>query len=270
MYYIVQNQKDKSFKVIGSTCTKLYLGIDINTFQSKITRITDELSDLFEGSRKINIQTIRVEDVLTNLIAIYKLNEDLETYSYSEYKDWLKHKMFDLTISNACSQEVEEVEMYIKKHKEELHKEVQELLNEIDKLQDDNEYIFNLKKILIGKEFMNKKFVNYVLYSYMLVHNRMKARRREMKANKTSNEYVGIVGDKIEIEVTVEKVLKFDGYYGVTCMNILQDEKGNTLIWSTGRALEEGKGYKLKGKIKEHKKYKDTNQTILTRCRVLA
>ena len=269
IYYIVQNQKDKSFKVVGSSCTKEYLGIDINTFHSKITRIMDDLSEF--SSRKINIQTIRVENVLTNLIAIYKLNEDLLTYNYSTYKDWLKSFMYDLTIGNAYNQEVEDVEIYIKQHKEELHKEVQEVLNELDKMQDDNEYIFNLKKILIGKEFMNKKFVSYILYSYMLVHNRIKARRRrEMKANKNSNEYLGTVGDKIELGVTVEKVLKFEGYYGTTCMNILTDEQGNTLVWSTGRALEEGKEYKLKGAIKEHKEYKGTKQTILTRCRVIA
>ena len=267
MYYILQNQKDKSFTVCGSTCTKDYIGIDLNTFQSKITRVMDELSEF--SSRKINIQTIRVEDVLTNLIAVYKMDEDLKMERYSAYKDWLKHFMFDLTISNSCSQEVEDVEIYIKKHEKELHEEVQMLLNELDKMQDDdNEYIFNLKKILIGKEYMNKKFVNYILYVYMLVYSRIERRRiREMKANKNSNEYIGTVGDKIEIEVTVEKVLKFDGYYGTTCMNILQDTKGNTLVWSTGKALEEGKEYKLKGTIKEHKEYRERKQTVLTRCR---
>ena len=269
MYYILQNEEDKSFTVCGSSCTKSYIGYDLNTFQSRITRITDDLSDLFEGSRKINIQTIRVENVLTNLIAIYKMDENLKMEKYSAYKDWLKHFMFDLTISNACSQEVEEVEIYIKKHEKELHEEVQMLLNELDRMQDDdNEYIFNLKKILIGKEYMNKRLINYILYVYMLVYNRIERRRiREMKANKNSNEYIGSVGDKIEIEVTVEKVLKFDGYYGTTCMNILQDMKGNSLVWSTSRALEEGKEYKLKGTIKEHKEYRERKQTILTRCR---
>ena len=73
-----------------------------------------------------------------------------------------------------------------------------------------------------------------------------------------SGEYVGNVGDKINVTLT------FKGYH------TFEDENGNTFIWvtSASKDFEENKTYTVKGTIKAHKEYKGVKQTNLTRCRV--
>ena len=46
------------------------------------------------------------------------------------------------------------------------------------------------------------------------------------------------------------------------------DEDKNVFVWTTAsRTLQVGEQYTVKGTVKEHKMYKHTKQTILTRCR---
>lgn len=111
-------------------------------------------------------------------------------------------------------------------------------------------------------------------------------REARIKAEKAISQYVGNVGDKLNIEVTYVgsahfKVKSFSGY-GEDTMYVhnFKDADGNKLIWKTSRSLgvwldngdwvhwENGQACTLKGAIKEHKEYKDEKQTVLTRCKV--
>ncbi|PGT89832.1 hypothetical protein [Bacillus thuringiensis] len=87
------------------------------------------------------------------------------------------------------------------------------------------------------------------------------------------SEYVGAVGDMVELDLKFLKSFTFDGEFGWTAINRLQDENGNVIVWKTGRDLEdevnEAGRITLRGKIKEHSKYDGVKQTVLTRCKVL-
>ena len=84
------------------------------------------------------------------------------------------------------------------------------------------------------------------------------------------SEYQGEVGDKIEIIVMIERAIKFDGYYGPTTMHVMRDCDGNCFIWTTAaRSWNVGTEHHIVGTVKDHKQYKGTKQTILTRCRSL-
>lgn len=86
----------------------------------------------------------------------------------------------------------------------------------------------------------------------------------------SDSDYVGSVGERIEIEVKILKAMSFDGIYGRSTMHIMEDAFGNQLKWTTAaKTLTEGNKYLLRGTIKSLGMYKNAKQTVLTRCTVL-
>lgn len=98
--------------------------------------------------------------------------------------------------------------------------------------------------------------------------------QRAKHAPKTDSEYVGEIGDKIEMKLTFKSEHHFEthySYYGeLNFIYKFADQDGNTLVWKTAKCLdlEEGREYIVKGKIKEHNEYKGDKQTVLTRCKI--
>lgn len=121
----------------------------------------------------------------------------------------------------------------------------------------------------------------------------------EEKARKEKSQYVGQVGDKLELKVTYEGSGAFDSPsfkgYGIdtTYIHRFRDENGNLLIWKTQNSLgwnvegdknnyymtdgdkfiawcspDKGDTLTVKGTVKAHSEYKDEKQTVLTRCKV--
>lgn len=83
----------------------------------------------------------------------------------------------------------------------------------------------------------------------------------------STSKFLGVVGEKLEITVTIKRAMEMYGRYGRSVMHIMEDEEGNILVWTTSaRTLIEGDTYKIKGTIKAHNTYKNTDQTVLTRC----
>ena len=88
--------------------------------------------------------------------------------------------------------------------------------------------------------------------------------------DESPSKFVGTVGQRIEVEVTVIKTIPIDGFYGTTILHNMIDEDGNVYVWFTSsRCWEEGTYHRIRGTVKEHKAYKGVNQTVLTRCKDL-
>ena len=84
-------------------------------------------------------------------------------------------------------------------------------------------------------------------------------------------EFVGKIGDKVDIYVEVERAHDFEGYYGTTTIHTLRGEDGNVYVWKTAaKHWEVGDAYHITGTIKEYTTYKGIRQNVLTRCRVIA
>lgn len=100
----------------------------------------------------------------------------------------------------------------------------------------------------------------------------------EERARKAISQHIGQVGDKIDLDVTLEKSAWFDvpsfRGFGTDTMHVytFRDTQGNALVWKTSGCLdiEEGQQVHLKGTIKAHDEYKDEKQTVLTRCKITA
>lgn len=114
-----------------------------------------------------------------------------------------------------------------------------------------------------------------------------KARKEaEEKARKAISQYVGIVGDKYNAEVTYTgsahfEINSFRGYGREKMyVHFFLDDAENKIVWKTSNPLgkwldngdwlhyESGDRVMLKGTIKAHEEYKEEKQTVLTRAKV--
>ena len=98
--------------------------------------------------------------------------------------------------------------------------------------------------------------------------------QKALHAPKSTSEYVGEIGDKIEAKLTFKSEHSFEThytYYGeLNFIYKFADQDGNIIVWKTTKCLDlkEGEEYIVKGKIKDHNEYKGEKQTILTRCKI--
>lgn len=108
-------------------------------------------------------------------------------------------------------------------------------------------------------------------------------RERKIAEEKAKSEYIGKVGDKIDMIVTFKFEASFDTLYGEMYIYSFKDEAGNTLVWKTSSLMmmdgldsngnnifvRKGDKIRIKATIKDHNEYRDEKQTIITRAKVL-
>lgn len=108
---------------------------------------------------------------------------------------------------------------------------------------------------------------------------RKEAERLAKEAEKAISQFVGKVGERIEIEVTYigSPYFKRPSYYGygeeTVYIHTFKDANGNKLVWKTSsrggeKDVNEGDKVTLIGTVKEHSEYKGEKQTNLIRCKI--
>ena len=86
----------------------------------------------------------------------------------------------------------------------------------------------------------------------------------------STSEFVGEVGQRLELFLTVDRKVELAGMYGISIMHIMHDEDGNVFVWTTAsKSLDTDVEYHIRGTIKDHRIYKNVQQTILTRCTII-
>ena len=98
----------------------------------------------------------------------------------------------------------------------------------------------------------------------------------QLKANTSTSEHIGNIGDKVEIPVVYIHTASWETGYGgywnssITNLHTFKDENGNIIIWKTDKFIEADYGTKMtiKGTVKDHSEYKGIKQTALTRCKL--
>lgn len=83
--------------------------------------------------------------------------------------------------------------------------------------------------------------------------------------------FQGKVGDRLDLNVTVIKLVQKDKYFGnkitKNAMHTFEDACGNHYMWDTAaKCWAEGSIKHIKGSVKEHKVINNVQTTILTRC----
>ena len=85
--------------------------------------------------------------------------------------------------------------------------------------------------------------------------------------DESESEYVGSIGERLDLYLTVERTIELDGSYGRSTMHIMRDDCGNLFVWTTAsKSWAVDTEHHIKGTVKDHRKYKNECQTVLTRC----
>ncbi len=95
--------------------------------------------------------------------------------------------------------------------------------------------------------------------------------RRRAAEQAASSVYVGTIGKREIMTLTVERVIDIEGAYGTSHLHMFVDAVGNAIKWfSSSARLDVGKTYSGKCTVKSHDEYKGTRQTMITRCKLEA
>lgn len=85
--------------------------------------------------------------------------------------------------------------------------------------------------------------------------------------DKGTSSFQGNIGERLDLEVTITKAFCGDSYFGAYAIYTMEDSYGNEYVWKTKpRAWETGEVKTIRGTVKDHKTYRNIDQTVLTRC----
>lgn len=97
------------------------------------------------------------------------------------------------------------------------------------------------------------------------------AYRRATEVNASG--YVGEVGEKVEVDVTVSMIKKINAYYGVQKVITLHTDSKHKLVWRTTSKIVDdwnvGDTHRIRGKVKRHNHWQGQDQTEIVRAAVV-
>ena len=83
----------------------------------------------------------------------------------------------------------------------------------------------------------------------------------------SNSEHIGKVGERLELYLTVDRLIDLDNNFGHSSMHIMKDDSGNSFIWTTAsKSWAADSRHHIRGTVKQHTTYKNEKQTVLTRC----
>ena len=268
VYYILKNDNG-SYITVGKTCLKDFIG---HENVDKIINFYETVQDVFEtswdGSWNYMPAVYSVDQLLK--ASIVSINERGYFKSNSDLMSTREHVQMILERFSSS----EEYGSLFEKTKLVDDKKIEDIKNVILSVNSTSEYMDNLQA-LIKDKFVNSNMLGFVVSIPLAYEKEMEKIMKENKnieISKSSN-YVGNVGEKLDIEVDFLKTNKFESFYGtsfkLTYLHTFMDKYGNMIVWRTGKeeSFEIGKSYILSGKIKEHKEYKGIKQTVILRAK---
>lgn len=252
--YLIYNDENKEWKQVGKSCLKDYTdGLDAEIcaemasfFKSVETADQGITSDFGMGSSNL------IDGILFKQYAYSLIKK--EGYNKQQTIDKALSNMLDKDkIVKASIEELEPIDEYAKS------------------ISDEYGYMRNAKIAWL------KKYLEYrdlaLVASFISVYFKNQAELKKQAQNRELTNYVGNIGDKVEIDVKSMRVLytkdnRAFSYYAIpSFVYEIIDTDGNTYICDSVKSLEGSK--KLKATIKGYKEYRGIKQTVITRVKVI-
>lgn len=94
-------------------------------------------------------------------------------------------------------------------------------------------------------------------------------KQHEKIANAPKSEYLGTPGEKLtQLKVKLNGTHSFNTNWGLNTLYFFEDEQGNKISWNNsgqGLSARKGESFHITGTVKQHKLYRDQEQTVLQR-----
>lgn len=133
-----------------------------------------------------------------------------------------------------------------------------------------NSFLHNLR-VLAGEDAVSYRDIGMtaaIIIGYQKATQQARERERMSKGESTWQGEVAKRGTFAGL--TLMKVVKSEGAYGITSIHRFLDAAGNVFVWyASGEALDEGKTYDVTATVKKHDDYKGVKQTVITRAKAV-
>jgi hypothetical protein len=274
-------QDNNGFKQVGRSCLKEFFGIDPTQSIDWFTSLYSLSDNEFSSSGQYYYS---IHEIVSYGLAVVEKHGYISKKAMTEYNDKVMQSGKDNYIESTSNLVVQAMNPPIATGDNRdiiewcraIHSRRIELSDDVDNIikwgvehfaGQSGEYAHNMGVFLTANS-VEQKYFGYVV-SVIGAYNRDKVKMVQSEANQ--NDYIGNIGDKVSVDVSVIKIITLSGQYGYSYMNIMQEANtGNNIIWvSSSCVLNEGEGYQLKGTIKKLGDREGKKQTFLTRCKVL-
>ena len=95
-------------------------------------------------------------------------------------------------------------------------------------------------------------------------------KEEEAEAKRAKQKYIGNIGEKVNLEVKIVHIHKYNSQWGVGSIFFMETLDGDRVNWFTSSApygIEKGDTIKILATIKKHEEYKNNKQTVVARVR---
>ena len=277
---ILENESGER-KVVGTSCVKEFTsGLDgkliaeVNDYMNILKKKSSELNSLMDSEddtaskyfKSNGVQTYKVVDIVS---AAKRIIDKYGYVSSGNVNATWKYIMCEYDVHKVEEEAINAIE-WIKSLSE----------DEINK----SSYLFNIRQI-IDAEYCTGRHFGFLA---SLIPSYSKSEYKRLLDSKNGNtkvsNYVGNVGDKINVKATYLNSYNYGTQFGSSYIHLFVDDNGNVFKWSTNSKLEfilkdsnsklsqsycldKGATIQLTGKIKIHSEYRGQKQTVLTRCK---
>lgn len=277
--YIVHNQETGEYKQVGSSCLEDFVGMDPGS-AAKAAQLLIQAGIEAQQASEINPDPAQHRDGYTidpdeYMAHVARSIRQFGWVSRTEAHNGGRRATADMAFSDlitgpvfAGSDHDHAVENWTPTREDhDLARRALAFARTLNAEEKQNDYMYNIATIaaLTGWCWKDLGFGASIIRAYQ---RRME--REAENAPRPESDHVGTVGEKININATLQFSRTFNGNYGVTTLYRFRDDAGNILTWFSSRSLDldDGAEYQIAGRVKKHDDYKGTKQTVLTRCKI--
>lgn len=281
--YLVVNQETGEWKQLGKECLKLFVtGIDVDaiaTFESLIKEAEGAANPGDEFFYNKGFKFVKVADALALACAVYRERGYLATRdSVGNPNDFCNKNIVQrklaqqygcnsdfLNIANSTRDKIDTITF-----KADINAAT-DAIGDVEQLPDDPYY--NNLKVIVANEYipLNKLGLLVSIPKAIDRYEEEKKRQEEKERLATESNYIGSVGDKIEIDfVSGREAACCETQFGLLHIYEFKDASGNVIVWKSSSGKEIPESGKISGTVKAHEEYNGVKQTVILRAKITA
>jgi hypothetical protein len=264
---------DGSFKQVGSTCLREFLGVEVNLQLLGFNPYEGcDTQGIRRPERLSLISTFEDVIAITRAFGWVSAGAAYNDSSKLSTKERFGAFHWDHSTKGLGA---ETRQGAADKYREDDKDLAATILTWVRTVVDNSEYIENLKAACAADDdtfnVHNLGLVVSAPFAYQRYIERQEAKAAEAKGN-VNSVYQGTVGERLRgLKLTVKSVRYIDGAYGLTTLYVFTDEAGNSFKWfcsASASDFEVGQVVVLDGTVKKHEEFNGLKSTVLTRCKV--
>lgn len=271
--YVVYSVVTNEYKQVGSNCLKDFLG---HTNPETYARLAEALDVFYRHCNEDINEVDRSEDshwTLEDFLALANARIRKDGWvSKKTARDFPEGKPATaiVVVNQLTGKESERHPWFV--HPSEQDVELAETVAEWAKNLEpgDNDYLYNLN-VVARQSYVGWR-TSGIAASMISAWRRANEEAPERKDGEPVSEYVGQVGERVDVEGLVVYTNNFESEWGIKTLVKVKTDEGNIVTWWSTAVLprlDQGQTIvKMRGTVKKLEMYKGVKTTNLTRCKL--